>query len=92
LIDCAEPLMPSVGIFWRVPADAGGGRLITDSIAVHEGEPYGDCLTYPSSHYDVREEWRLIVRANSKSRDIPRSVVENEYEAFPRGRIVFHQP
>ena len=83
---------PSVGIFWRVSADAGGSCLIADSVPLQKAEAYGDCLTYPGSHYDVWERCRRRGQAKSSGHDIPRSVIENEYETFPRGRIVFHQP
>jgi hypothetical protein len=66
---------PHVGIFWVVR-----GKLVTDSTALSDGEPYGDNLTHPRSHIDVWEQWRLGSKVPG----------ESEYEDSPRGRVVFN--
>lgn len=85
-------MSPSVGIFWRASNDDGGFRLLTDSAPLQDAEPYGDCLTHPRGHHEVWERWRSSRTVKAGSLAIPRWVVENEYETFPRGRIVFHRP
>jgi hypothetical protein len=66
---------PHVGIFWVVR-----GKLLIDSTALSDGEPYGDNLTHARSHIDVWEEWRLGGKVPG----------ELEYEDSPRGRVVFN--
>jgi hypothetical protein len=77
---------PSVGIFWVVETGPGQARLLTAGCSLEAAEPYGDCLTFPGGHYEVRERWR-----NSKDSDgALQSLVRTfEYEDWPRGRIVF---
>lgn len=66
---------PRVGIFWVVR-----GKLVIDSMALSDGEPYGDHLTHPRSHIEVWEQWRLSGKIPS----------ESEYEEFPRGRVMYN--
>jgi hypothetical protein len=57
---------------------------------IAEAEPYGDMLTCPHGHYEVWERWR-----NTSSTDHPgiRSLIAlDEYEEWPRGRIVYSSP
>ena len=67
---------PHVGIFWVV-----SGKPLIDSMALGEAEDYGDFRTYPRSHIDVWEQWRLSGR-------VPGDV---EYEEPPRGRVMFNK-
>ena len=83
---------PSVGIFWQVRDNTGEGALVTDRTALDSAEPYGDCLTHPRGHYEVWEGWQRL-SATARAKDgLPQSIVDHEYEDFPRGRIVYHQP
>ena len=83
---------PSVGIFWQVTDDRGRPALLTDRTALASAEPYGECLTHPYGHYEVWERWRNAP-ARAKPKDaITRAITVHEYEDFPRGRIVYHQP
>ena len=66
---------PQVGIFWLID-----GKPIIDSTPLSEAEDYGDFRTYPRSHIDVWEQWRLGGRVPG----------ESEYEEFPRGRVMFN--
>ncbi|GJE41589.1 hypothetical protein [Methylobacterium soli] len=79
---------PSVGIFWGVPE---GGRmvLVTDRTPLAEAEAYGDCLTHPHGHYEVWEAWRRLGATTLRRRGLPPAIAGNEYEAFPRGRVVY---
>lgn len=83
---------PSVGIFWWVPVDTGESTLVTDRTVLALAEPYGDCLTHPHGHYDVWERWRHISAKARANAGLPRAIVDCEYEDFPRGRVVYHQP
>ena len=89
---CESGGRPSVGIFWRVPDGSGGQCLLTDATPLTDAEAYGDCLTHPRSHHDVWEGWRLLGVAKLKALGIPAVILQHEYEDFPRGRIVLHQP
>ena len=79
---------PSVGIFWGVPE---GGRtvLVTDRTPLAEAEAYGDCLTHPRGHHEVWEAWRRLGATALRRRGLPPAIVGHEYEAFPRGRVVY---
>ena len=78
----------TIGIFWRVPFRSGF-VLVADAIPLSAAELYGDCLTYPRGHYEVWEEWRRLSASELLQRNIPPTVRGYEYEALPRGRIVY---
>ncbi|BAQ46054.1 hypothetical protein [Methylobacterium aquaticum] len=86
--DNAGPTAPSVGIFWGVP-DGGRTVLVTDCTAMTEAEVYGDCLTHPRGHHEVWEAWRKLGATALRRRGLPPAIVSHEYEAFPRGRVVY---
>ena len=90
--DEAVPRQKFVGIFWWMPDDAGVQCLVSDALPVSEAEPYGDCLTHPRGHHEVWEQWRRLSPAQRKSRGVPNVVATEEYETFPRGRIVLYAP
>lgn len=79
---------PSVGIFWGVP-DGGRTVLVTDRTPLAQAESYGDCLTHPPGHHDVWEAWRSLGATEFRRRGLPPIIVTHEYEAFPRGRVVY---
>lgn len=83
---------PSVGIFWCVRDDTGESALVTDRTALALAEPYGDCLTHAHGHYEVWERWRRLSAAARAKAGLPQGIVDREYEDFPRGRVVYHQP
>ena len=83
-------IAPSVGIFWRVPDDAGGQVFPMHSVPLTEAEAYGDCLTDPCGHFEVWDGWRR--GATRSAIPVPSGMKTSEYEDHPRGRIVFHQP
>lgn len=85
----ASPHPGRVGIFWGVPNAAGTMQLVIDSTPLSEAEPYGDFLTHPGGHYEVWETWRRLGPAKLAARGLPPAIVWNEYEEFPRGRVVF---
>lgn len=79
---------PNVGIFWGVQ-DGERIVLVTDRTALAEAEAYGDCLTHPRGHHEVWEAWRRLGATALRRRGLPVNIVGHEYEAFPRGRIVY---
>lgn len=81
---------PSVGIFWGVP-DSGRTVLVTDRTPLAEAETYGDCLTHPRGHYEVWEAWRRLGATTLRRRGLPPAIAGHEYEAFPRGRVVYRR-
>lgn len=83
-----EPPVPSVGIFWGVP-EGGRTLLVTDCTVLAEAEVYGDCLTHPRGHHEVWEAWRRLGATALRRRGLPLVIASHEYEAFPRGRVVF---
>ncbi len=80
--------LPSVGIFWSVPE---GDRhvLVTDRTVLAEAEVYGDCLTHPRGHHEVWEAWSRLGATALRRRGLPLAIASYEYEAFPRGRVVY---
>ncbi|MEE7504047.1 hypothetical protein [Methylobacterium mesophilicum] len=83
---------PSVGIFWGVP-DGGRTVLVTDRTTLAQAENYGDCLTHPHGHHEVWEAWRRLGATALRRRGLPPAIAGHEYEAFPRGRVVYmHGP
>jgi hypothetical protein len=79
---------PSVGIFWRVP-DGGQTVLIMDRTTLAEAESYGDCLTHPRGHHEVWEAWRRLGATALRRGGLPPAITQYEYEALPRGRVVY---
>ncbi len=64
----------------------GEARLLTAGCSLDQAEPYGDCLTYGPGHYETWDHWRRDRTVDPALRALVRSY---EYEAWPRGRIVF---
>lgn len=75
---------PSVGVFWRV-----GEILLVDTSTLGEAEPYGDCLTHRAGHYELWEKWQAIGAAGLRTRGYPTKIAASEYDAWPRGRVVY---
>ncbi len=80
--------LPSVGIFWSVP-EGECTVLVTDRTILAEAELYGDCLTHPRGHHEVWEAWRRLGATALRRRGLPPAIASHEYEAFPRGRVVY---
>jgi hypothetical protein len=77
---------PHVGILWVVQATDGEARLLAAGCPLDRAEPYGDCLTCGPGHYETWAQWRRDRTVDPALRAIARS---DEYEDWPRGRIVF---
>jgi hypothetical protein len=88
MIGTAQRATPHLGIFWLVETTQGEARLLVSGCPVDQAEPYGDCRTYGPGHCDIWENWRH----DSNTDPALRTIVQlYEYEAWPRGRIVFDQ-
>lgn len=83
-----EMPLPSVGIFWGVP-DGGRTVLVTDRTTLAQAEAYGDCLTHPRGHHEAWEAWRRLGATALRRGGLPPAIAGHEYEAFPRGRVVY---
>lgn len=83
-----EKPLPSVGIFWGVP-DGGRTVLVTDRTTLAQAEAYGDCLTHARGHHEVWEAWRRLGATALRRSGLPPAIACHEYEAFPRGRVVY---
>ncbi|WP_244480130.1 hypothetical protein [Methylobacterium sp. Leaf465] len=84
----SKTLPPSVGIFWGV-LEKGRTVLVTDRSSLGEAEAYGDCLTHSRGHYEVWEAWRRLGATVLGRQGLPPTIADHEYEAFPRGRVVY---
>ena len=79
-----------VGIFWAVQEEGSSAVLLDHRCPISEAEPYGDMLTCPHGHYEVWEEWRKNAGANRSGLNC--LIATDEYEEWPRGRIVYSAP
>lgn len=81
---------PQVGIFWLVPAP-GGPVLLCDSTPLPQAEPYGACLGHARGHFEMWEAWRALGMRELAQQGLPACILDHEYEAYPRGRVVFQR-
>jgi hypothetical protein len=79
-----------VGIFWGIPEPDGSWTILVDATPLAAAEPYGDFLTHPRGHYDVWAFWQKTRTAPIASRSTLQAIADQEYEVFPRGRIVYN--
>lgn len=63
--------------------------LVSDRTPLAEAEAYGECLTHPRGHHEVWEVWRRLGATVLRRRGLPPIIASHEYEAFPRGRVVY---
>lgn len=78
---------PAVGIFWRV-----AGVLVVDRSTLAEAEPYGECLTHAAGHYERWEQWQALGATRLVALGYPAAIASTEYDAWPRGRVVYESP
>jgi hypothetical protein len=79
-----------VGFFWVVSDRSGRDKLLAESLALVEAEPYGDAITHPGGHYDFWEAMKARGPACLRARNLSGALLRTEYEDWPRGRVVFH--
>ena len=75
------------GIFWAVLEQGSAAILLEHRCSLKEAEPYGSMLTCPHGHYEVWEKWRKGI--GTRRADVASLIAANEYEEWPRGRIVY---
>lgn len=83
----ADAPEPSVGIFWRVAS-----TLVVDRTPLSRAEPYGDCLTHGTGHYELWEAWRQLGPRRLRDLGYPAAILNTEYDDWPRGRVVHEVP
>jgi tRNA(Leu) C34 or U34 (ribose-2'-O)-methylase TrmL len=83
-LECTKP---AVGIFWRV-----GGALVIDRSTLDQAEPYGDCLTHATGHYERWQQWQALGPARLACKGFPAQIAWTEYDDWPRGRVVYERP
>lgn len=71
---------PEVGIFWFIQASGEKPKLVGDGTPLPEAEDYGNFKTHPRDHYSM---WNALRRHLGNPFGI------DEYEDWPRGRIVY---
>jgi hypothetical protein len=79
-----------VGIFWAVQEKGLAAVLLCHRCPLKDAEPYGDMLTCLHGHYEVWEEWRKSARIDPPG--TANFIAMDEYEEWPRGRIVYSPP
>lgn len=73
----------SVGIFWLVD-----GKWIAAGCSLDDAVPYGDALTYDGGHAEHWERWQNAGAHWLGGHDLPLTIMTDEYEDHPRGRVV----
>jgi hypothetical protein len=81
------PTQPAVGIFWRV-----SGVLVIDRSTLDNAEPYGECITHATGHYERWQEWQALSGGSRAAAGYPDRIGSTEYDQWPRGRIVYETP
>ena len=82
---------PHLGPFWFVRDRNGSVRLLAHATPLAAAEPYGDRLTASAGHYQVWLAWRRG-RPQPPVPALASVIATDEYEEWPRGRIVFDIP
>jgi hypothetical protein len=80
---------PSVGLFWGSPEASSDFRLLITTVALSQAEPYGDCLTDGRGHLEVWNRWRALSPRELKALDLPITIKQRPYDAWPRGRVAY---
>ncbi len=83
-------LAPLLGIFWFVRDQRDRTQLLGHTCPLTAAEEYGDCLTCPAGHCETWAAWRRG-RPKPPIPALAPLLAIHEYEAWPRGRIVFHR-
>lgn len=81
----------AVGIFWVLSQPGGPLSVLADLVPFAQGELYGEFLTY-GGHYTYWEVMAQLGSGELRRRGLATAPVWSEYEEWPRGRVVYHQP
>jgi hypothetical protein len=79
---------PHLGIFWFVRDAHREVHLLSVACPLAAAEDYGNCLTSPAEHYKTWEGWRRG-RPKLPLSALASVIARDEYEVWPRGRIVY---
>lgn len=82
-------LQGKVGFFWIVPGKSGEAALLGEALGLDQAEQYGDALTHPMGHYEFWETMRKRGPAFLRGRGVRASILADEYEHWPRGRVTY---
>ncbi len=82
---------PHIGIFWFVRDDDRHVHLLSIACPMAAADAYGDRLTSPAERYQTWEGWRRG-RPKLPLAELASLIVRDEYETWPRGRIVYDRP
>jgi hypothetical protein len=66
--------------------------LLIDRSTLDKAEPYGDCITHTSGHYERWQEWQALGGARLVAKGDPVVIASTEYDEWSRGRIVYEVP
>lgn len=86
-----EASPPAIGIFWVLVERGAPPQVLADLVPMDEGERYDEFLTH-GGHYEFWERLAGLGAPELRRRGFPTAVLWSEYEEWPRGRVVFHQP
>ena len=82
--------MSFVGIFWFVPSDEPGfSTIVIDATPIDTASDYAGLKTHEGGHYEF---WSGLARLGTRglqATGLPTIIAEEEYETYPRGRVVF---
>lgn len=78
---------PAVGIFWRM-----GDSLLIERTPLAQAESYGDYLTHVGGHYEQWTAWQALGGLGLRAAGLPMEIRGSEYDAWPRGRVVYEVP
>jgi len=83
------PEQPAIGIFWFALDGNRAAIMLAARCLLAEAEMYGDCLTFAPGHDEIWANWRRNGPPNPALAEV---VLYDEYDEWPRGRIVFDRP
>lgn len=85
----SPPLGPHVGIFWDLAAPGRAPDLLADRSALADAEPYGARLGHARGHCEIWDKWQALGARALARRGLPAALAWQEYDAYPRGRVIF---
>ena len=82
---------PRLGIFWFIRDRQAVLHFLAHTVPLAEAESYGDRLTCLTGHYEMWSAWRRG-RPKLPAPALAPVLAADDYEEWPRGRIVFDRP
>ena len=67
------------------------GEIVAAGVSISSAESYADCLTYDGGHAEHWDRWQEAGIGWLRANRLPEAIAATEYDAHPRGRIVFDQ-